>query len=345
MKKTLLLLSVSALSFANAQSLTVSDTLRIGDKIFYYEAETTASNLDAVVGAGSIWDYSNLALINTDAAVKDSIIPNSNTTDFPDADYQEQFDGGINVFFSNSATEVTSYGFTFELEGNTSTVTYDTDPMKTADFPMGFGTTDYTDVIDGHLKATVDGFGEQTIVVTGTAVIKADGSGTLKLGSTTFTNVLRIKTIEVLDGNVPAILPLFAGGPVNITRTSYAYYHLATSRLPIFLHGKLNSVIPTQPDVEEINVWSSVNLAAYATIEDGEIVKTSIFPNPATDVVTIESINATSINIFNTVGKLVYSKLTPTSIETVNTSNFTTGIYIVEVKNNGIITKEKLIIK
>lgn len=344
MKKTFLLLSISAFSIANAQSITVNDTLRTGDKIYYYEGDIAASNLDATIGASASWDYSALTSGNT--AVKDSVIISANA-DYSNAFHQEQFDGGINVFFTNTPTEMTSYGFVFDFNGQNATINYNVDPMQAMVFPMAFGTTDYTDAISGNL-VTVAGAIPVDIAVAGTATIKADGNGTLTLGTTTFTDVVRIKTIEVLDGNVPPI-PLvgFAGGPVNITRTSYAYYSLSDSRLPVFLHGKLNAIVPTQPDIEQINVWSSVDLSASTTngIETDEVSTLSIFPNPATDNLSIESINATSIHILNAVGQVVYSNSNPISIETVDVSTFETGIYIVEVKNNETITTKKLIIE
>jgi len=343
MKKTFLLLSISAFSFANAQSITVNDTLRTGDKAYYFEAIATAPNLDAVIGANVTWDYSTLTLANTNGAVKDSVIQNTNA-DYSNAFHQEQFDGGINAFFTNTPTEVTSYGFVFDLNGQNAKITYSVDPLQAMVFPMAFGTTDYTDNISGNI--IVDAI-PTPVAVSGTAAIKADGTGTLTLGTTTFTDVIRIKTVEVLDGNVPAI-PLigFAGGPVNITRTSYTYYSLSDSRLPVFLHGALNAIVPTQPDVEQINVWSSVNLASASTgIELDEIATLSIFPNPATELVSIKSVNATSIHIFNAIGQEIYSITNPSNSETVNVSSFETGIYIVEVKNNETISTKKLIIE
>jgi hypothetical protein len=343
MKKTLLLLTVSAISVVNAQSISVNDTLTTGDKTAYFEADNTAPNQDATAGANVTWDYSTLSPTTQNAgSVKDSIIDNTNT-DYPDAYHQEQFDGGINVFFTNTPTEVTSYGFIFDLNGQNATIKYDVDPMQSAVFPMAFGSSDYVDVIDGHLLAVAVGT-NVNIAVVGTATVKADGTGTLLLGTTTFTDVIRIKTIEVLDGNVPAIPGIFAGGPVTITRTSYAYYSLSDSKLPVFLHGGLTAIVPTQPDVIQVNVWSSVDLST-GSITSEEMSSTSIFPNPATELVSIESSNATSINIFNTVGQVVYSNSNPSTIESVDVSTFETGIYIVEVKNNEIITTEKLIIE
>ncbi len=347
MKKTLLLLTISTTAIASAQTITVNDTLSTGDKTFYFEADNAAPNLDATVGAAVTWDYSTLSpLTQNGPAVKDSVIDNVNT-DYPNATYQEQFDGGINVFFTNTPTEVTNYGFIFDLNGQNATIKYDVDPSQSSVFPMAFGTTDYVDAIDGHLVTVVPTGGINVpvnIVITGTSTIKADGTGTLILGTTTFLNVLRVKTIEVLDGNVPAVLPFFAGGPITVTRTSYAYYSLSDSKLPVFLHGELNAVVPTQPDVNQLNVWSSVDLSTTG-LDNDKIVTTSIYPNPAKELISIESSNATSINIYNTIGQVVYSNLNPSVIETVDVSKFETGIYIVEVKNNEITTTEKLIIK
>lgn len=339
MKKTFLLLSISAFSFANAQSITVSDTLRTGDKINYFEAVTTAPNLDATVGANVTWDYSTLALANTNGAVKDSVINNVNPV-YSNAFHQEQFDGGVNVFFTNTVTEVTNYGFIFDLNGQNATVKYDVDPMQAMVFPMALGSSDYTDNISGEIITAI---APLPVNISGTATIKADGTGTLILGATTFIDVIRIKTIEILNGTVPAVIPVIGGQPVEITRTSYAYYSLSNSRLPVLLHGELNAVVPTQADINEVNVWSSVNLATGGISSD-KIISSSIFPNPASEMVSIETTNSTSISVFNAVGQVVYSNLNPTSIETVDVSKFESGIYIVEIKNNKTITTEKLII-
>jgi len=74
----------------------------------------------------------------------------------------------------------------------------------------------------------------------------------------------------------------------------------------------------------------------------------SIYPNPASDNVTI-SLNAAmqnaQVEIYNVFGQKVYSAVLVTKQETINTNQFSSGIYFVKVSNREKTFTKKLIIE
>ena len=72
------------------------------------------------------------------------------------------------------------------------------------------------------------------------------------------------------------------------------------------------------------------------TINDKkELSRIAIYPNPASDIIAIETANARVIKIFNSLGKLVYKSTEIRELSTVPITSFSAGVYYVEV-----ITKE-----
>jgi len=80
----------------------------------------------------------------------------------------------------------------------------------------------------------------------------------------------------------------------------------------------------------------------------------SIYPNPATKTFTISAklnseIHYSTIEIYNNIGQLVYSKQISSSYgdinEVIKINNLTTGIYLVKLINNDIEFEENLLIE
>jgi hypothetical protein len=73
-----------------------------------------------------------------------------------------------------------------------------------------------------------------------------------------------------------------------------------------------------------------------------------VFPNPASDIVTIEvgERQVESISIFDVTGRLVYSKTENISeIETIDVTNFSKGYFTIVLKEANHVIKSKLIVK
>jgi hypothetical protein len=74
----------------------------------------------------------------------------------------------------------------------------------------------------------------------------------------------------------------------------------------------------------------------------------SVFPNPSSDFVTIETIqgNAERIEIFNINGSMVYSSVFADKTEVVDVRNWPSGIYVLRwMTNNRRIAETKLIVQ
>lgn len=341
MKKTLLLFSVLSISLAQAQSITVDDTLSTGDVMYYYAADTGATNYDNITGSGATWDYSNLAYYDVAGATiaQDTVIDiatSSYATDYPNADYHDKFTGGVQTFFSNTPDSVVTHGFVFSTGTNEYVIRYNIDPLKSAHFDMVLGSS-YTDAIDGDAVLPTVG----TTALSGSATITVDGTGTMIIGGNTYSDVVRVKTVENLTGTIIVV------GPVSVTRTSYIYYSPSTSDMPIFIHGQVFADLGATGTIDLKTVWSKDMLSGYAGVDELTSVKPelAVYPNPATTNVTITSNNATQLVIYNTVGKEIISINNPSNTEVIDLTNLPKGIYFVQVKNAQQLITKKLVIK
>ncbi|MDA3866985.1 MAG: T9SS type A sorting domain-containing protein, partial [Salinivirgaceae bacterium] len=85
-------------------------------------------------------------------------------------------------------------------------------------------------------------------------------------------------------------------------------------------------------------------------IKETELAKFNMYPNPATDILTIDIENISyseniEISIIDLNGKIVYSENIENSNCKINISDYTAGLYFVELKTPGNIHKRKLIIE
>ncbi len=340
MKKLFILCGLTGSFFSQAQSLTVDDTLSSGVFLSYYAADTSANEYAGIAGSAVTWDYSNLAYADAtnSGSHLDSVIDMTDATTanqgyYPNATYQEQFDTGIQSFFSNTPDSIITYGFIFNDGTTDNVIRYHNDPLISAKFPMTLGTS-YTDYVDGEAIAN-----SVTAAMSGTADIEVDGTGTLELAGNTYTNVVRVKTVEVISGVIALV------GPVTITRTSYMYYDFATSQLPIFIYGKILADLGAMGTTNLKSVWSKDPLMGYAGVEETNESDLSIYPNPANTEVNISCDKGESISVINSIGQTVYSTNITKQITTIDVSNFSTGIYFVEIKNEDEKITKKLVIK
>ena len=72
----------------------------------------------------------------------------------------------------------------------------------------------------------------------------------------------------------------------------------------------------------------------------------SIFPNPATDKITIQSSSVINkIIIINCVGQVMYKKLHNSNLINIKTEDFNPGIYIIKIESNYEIINKKIMIE
>ena len=78
---------------------------------------------------------------------------------------------------------------------------------------------------------------------------------------------------------------------------------------------------------------------------NNELQQISIYPNPATSIINIESINnIDEIRIFDIQSRVVFSEKINSKTKRIDISNLSTGIYITEITINNFITRKEFVI-
>jgi hypothetical protein len=341
MKTPLLLLGISISFLGAAQSITLSDTLSTGDATAYYVLDSNVVDLAGVTGAAVTWDYSAIGAY--DMAPNNNNVINRTASayaaDFPTARYSEDFENSVKTFFTNvpGSSEVHVQGFVYIDGSNTIKIKYDDDALISQKLPMDLGDT-YTDAISG--SAVVAAF--PAIDIDGEATVVADGTGTLKVGGNTYTDVIRVHTTEFTEGTA-------FGGPLEITRESYVYYDIASQNMPIFMH------IFVELDAGSFGVfgfkatYGKDMITDYVGVNDilNTTAELSIYPNPVVgNIATISTEAGTqSIQILNTIGQVVLTVNNPAVLEEVNVADLKSGVYFVQATKNGTVQTSKFVVK
>lgn len=341
MKKLLLVSAVMAGAGASAQTFTAADTLAPGMSTTFYVMDSNAVSMSGVTGTGVTWDYSSLYGVagvssNTDVVTSASTAPFS--SEFTEAEYNDDLATFASIYFSNSADSTTVYGYVFTLDAYEVVMHHTLNPLKALTYPISVGST-YSDVTAGVVDVNS---GTATGTTTGTANVSVDGFGTLKVGSDTYTNVIRVKLVENISTSI-TVFP-FPADNGTVTRTVYSYYQLATDKQAIFMHGSV--VVASTLINDSFTSVYYAGLPNYAGLAQQNAGNFTLYPNPSNNVVSITTGgNAQKLNIFNTAGQVMTSIINPTATETVDVSAFTPGMYIVQVTSNGVVTEDKLIIE
>lgn len=339
MKKLLLLSGfLFAVGVTKAQDFTVDDTSSTGLTAQFYVMDSLAPNLAAIVGTGVTWNYDTLTAYE-DATLPNQVVDASSSSfssDFPSASYNDDLSTGASLFFSNTADSVIVYGYVFTADGNEVIVKHNIDPLKSMEFPMSVGDS-FMDDIEGEVE--VGGIPFET---TGSATITLDGSGTLIVSGNTHTNVIRVRTEENIDASIT--FPFPASG--TVTRIVYNYYDLASSKLPIFIHATIAVDSDALTDSYSAVYYSGTPDYFLGAEENKVNTQFSVYPNPANNVVTIAlTENAEQLTVINSLGQIVFSVNNPSVNETIDLSNFSAGIYLVQVTSNGNTTEQKLVVE
>lgn len=96
------------------------------------------------------------------------------------------------------------------------------------------------------------------------------------------------------------------------------------------------------PDFD--STLSNITCLNTGITEDNIINNTfNIYPNPATNYITIDNMQGGTIIIQNMLGKCMYSNKTTAENLTIPIDRWAAGLYIVSIKNNSTITTKKLV--
>ena len=109
--------------------------------------------------------------------------------------------------------------------------------------------------------------------------------------------------------------------------------------LVVFLQDNDTKEILQATKIEDLGYYVGIDDPVSATA-------TSIFPNPATDVVNVVTgSNLQQVRIMNNNGQLVFNQFVDGQSLQINTSDFQTGVYFMEIRTTEGMITEKLVIR
>lgn len=252
------------------------------------------------------------------------------------------------VYSTPTASEVSTFpGSTLKMTGSGNTIFYKQTASKleitglvTSDatlnlsvnngtfisYPTQYTTATETDQAQGTFSSTA-----ASGLCKGTITINPNASGTLILGSSTFTNVLRVKSVQTFNLHLPNdtnfIFPIG-----SITNTSYSYYS-STRKFPLL------TTIQTVVNVAFAGINNQTTDAAQAlsaallSIGDIAVKKQGlkIYPNPAQDFIEVkgEAGSYSTAKIYSLDGKLI--KTSDLKSGKVQVSDLPPSSYFIEV--------------
>lgn len=92
--------------------------------------------------------------------------------------------------------------------------------------------------------------------------------------------------------------------------------------------------------------FSMDNLSGqYLSLKETTSIDYNLYPNPANEMVMIETPLNSTIQITDISGRVIYNNTAVSDLTQIYLTNFMSGIYIVNITNNGISTSQKLIKK
>lgn len=313
MKKPLLL---SAMLLASA-SIFAQPIIQSSD--FYPTiGEAFTLNYGAYISPGAAgnnvtWDLSGLAASSTVTVSALAANPG-----FPGTDLTLTYSGQSSLYVDFTPTEYLIDGM-FQIPSNT-TITY-SDPMKYYEFPMSMSGS-YTDNFAATFTSSGFNFSRS-----GTITCEVDGYGTLITPSGTYTNVLRVHSVQDYTDS-------YSMGSLDVTIDNYTWIKAG-------FHQELAMVQTMTSDV------GSGSSAYYASntlgLDNNEFSSLKLYPNPAQSNLKIDldtpvdQVQVTDLN-----GRLVdvsFDKGT----RILDISPLNSGIYYVTIYSNNTSSVRKIV--
>lgn len=326
MKKIYLLITTALISATGfAQTLTqANNAMILGDTYSTKQCDSTGINPGGN-GASQVYNFSTIAIHNS--TIKNyttvTVASTSSASAYPSASVAVSAGVGANSFYTSNTTDYKYWGGNLNVGGVSAVFGFST-PMAQARYPMS--------LTNSTVSAT-----SGTLVVlgnngtfTGNHTVTATGAGALQLPSSTFPNVLKVTTAQVIN-----FVSIVNG---VITAVYYDYYSPANSKAPLF-SIQTSSITSLLGNTTQTYVTINSNYIALGVKEqaDKEALSLEAFPNPTNDNVSITYNNpsneAASFEIISASGQLVRSeKITSVSginKQNINLADLQSGIYFV----------------
>ena len=278
-------------------------------------------------GENQTWDASTVI---TDESVTISVVASDN---LPSSELFTGATMALNINNSYFYYEETDTELNYLGELNQGVFNTPFSNVKTRlKFPLNFGDS-YSDDFEAIL--TPDDTYYLPLSIVGSIESSADAFGDLILPYGTIENTIRTKEIETVSESAEGY------DPFNFTRTIYTWYDLEYgSRIAYFIDFQVENYSDSN------KTFGYLSQEDYTSIkETSEISNLMVYPNPASEYFQISGTESGSeYLLINQQGQEVLSGFLAGD-ERIDTSEFTSGIYFLEIKNDQGVSRKKISIQ
>lgn len=325
----LILLFFSVLS-AKAQPTLSSANNPVAGESYYYRVTDTIAQ-PGPGGTGQTWNFTGVQ-VTLNTVIVHYVTPASTpyAASFPGANLASYVQPGDYNYYTTGSS-----GFSYKGRGNGSDIASITGSnYLLLSYPLSYG-SNITNTISGTTSVAT---------ISGTVNIFADGTGTLRLPSITYNNVLRVKVTEDITFS-------FGPGVDEIVHTESYYWYNSTYRGPL-----MRLIVSTTSGIAS-GYSKSVGVADFGLgLEDlarPSLGALSVYPSPATSAAQVElevlKAGATEFALLDLTGREVQrwnEQLTPgTYKRRLEVADLPRGIYLLTVRGEGMTREQRLILE
>jgi len=328
-KLSTLLISSFFLHFTAFSQIEITEiTPNIGDQLSYGETEVESFD-PGPSGADVVWDFSSF--IGSSSMIADyqilSAEGQNGAENFPENStlWKVNFSdtAELNFYFGPSGNAWIEHGYYNIIQANAA-LKLNTDPEISYTAPLNYQNTG-SDSYEGTLSFD----GTLVFNYSGNVTFEVDGWGELIMPNVTYSNALRVKTIENED-------QVIAGLTLNSITTNYTFYVeeypvpvLNISISESYFNGNLTDMTTTVTPLLSYNGLLGIDKPI-------DHIELTMFPNPASDYITFDfdSEKMVDLRIINARGKMVSSQQISRNTK-VNVGELPAGIYIAQMLLDG----------
>jgi YD repeat-containing protein len=125
------------------------------------------------------------------------------------------------------------------------------------------------------------------------------------------------------------------------SQTTYQYDNL--NRLTQVNYSNGTSVVYTYDELG--NRTKKTVSTSPSGIEDIDVSAVAIYPNPAKDIVILKGASGKTVTVYSSTGSIIFEKNNVDAEETISTSSWASGIYLVKITDDGKSEVVKKLIK
>lgn len=325
---------VAGFSFASAQTITSSWSPSPWGAAKTMVVEDNMGLPAGSAGQSQNWDYSSLS---SDTFYVETIVPPAGqigASDFPDATVARIITNGnyTAATYFQGTSAVFSFLGSYAESGGIGAGNIYSDPLDLVRYPVGFGQS-YTDTYD--TEWTTIGL---TYSREGTLQVEVDGTGTLTTPAGTFSNVVRVKSIDTYQY---IGLPPIPGSSTSGVTTQYNYISQDYPGIFLLTYGI------TDDNIGNVDTSISYGDPSFQLIEEIAGNETSVFPVPASNNINITSAEGiSSVTLFDISGRessVTFHK--NSSKATIGVADLPAGVYVARILlNSGSVNSRRIVI-